>query len=285
MHREAVAVLLMGCLLGLSVRTSDTKAVEKKDGRPDIAAASDSAGQRPGKLQKRSYANYRLIDRNYITLLEASQVWRPATYTIHRPYYIPVYSVPNRYPIFYPPQPAYHNTGTPVDNPLYPPYRGPPYLPPQVPSSTAKPEDVGNRFGDDNERDDRPVWGVVNAGSMVGMPLSNNGQNENEPIPTRSPIPSAPLPPLQHEGTTNENAPPAAAAIARPQSTPSPQVGPSNCVWAIVTCCSASNPKDVSNTCFEQRGCPGPFWGSSPCESDFARGAIAAAMNYYSSGK
>lgn len=54
----------------------------------------------------------------------------------------------------------------------------------------------------------------------------------------------------------------------------------SRCVWAIVSCCSVGS-VDISYNCFEQLGCIGAFWGPSPCESEFARAAIAAALNYY----
>lgn len=56
--------------------------------------------------------------------------------------------------------------------------------------------------------------------------------------------------------------------------------GPSNCVWAVVSCCSAASTK-VAEACFEQRGCPGPFWDRSPCDSDFAKAAINTALEYY----
>lgn len=57
-------------------------------------------------------------------------------------------------------------------------------------------------------------------------------------------------------------------------------LGPSNCVWAVVSCCSTSS-INVPEACFEQRGCPGPFWDRSPCESDFAKAAINKALEYY----
>nr|CAI5821207.1 unnamed protein product [Callosobruchus analis] len=62
--------------------------------------------------------------------------------------------------------------------------------------------------------------------------------------------------------------------------TTSSRPGPSNCVWAVVSCCSVTT-NAVPESCFEQRGCPGPFWGASPCDSDFAKAAIEAALKYY----
>ncbi|XP_031338555.1 uncharacterized protein LOC116167347 [Photinus pyralis] len=55
---------------------------------------------------------------------------------------------------------------------------------------------------------------------------------------------------------------------------------PNSCVWAIISCCSAAT-NNVNYNCFEQLGCVGSFWGSSPCDSDFAHAAISNAMNYY----
>lgn len=56
--------------------------------------------------------------------------------------------------------------------------------------------------------------------------------------------------------------------------------GPSNCVWAVISCCSAAS-TNVAEACFAQRGCPGPFWDRSPCDSDFAKAAINKALEYY----
>lgn len=65
-----------------------------------------------------------------------------------------------------------------------------------------------------------------------------------------------------------------------PTSTTTIKEDPSNCVWAVVSCCSAVS-TNVAEACFEQRGCPGPFWDRSPCESDFAKAAINKALEYY----
>lgn len=70
-------------------------------------------------------------------------------------------------------------------------------------------------------------------------------------------------------------------ALATPTSTTQMNLSnPSNCAWAVVSCCSASS-TEVPESCFEARGCPGPFWDRSPCESDFAKAAIKRALEYY----
>ncbi|BFF90885.1 uncharacterized protein DMAD_09318 [Drosophila madeirensis] len=49
---------------------------------------------------------------------------------------------------------------------------------------------------------------------------------------------------------------------ATPRPTPSPKV--TNCVWAIVNCCS-KNSKKIRYNCFEEFGCSGAFWDINPC--------------------
>ncbi|KAJ8953770.1 hypothetical protein NQ318_015428 [Aromia moschata] len=226
---------------------------------------------------------------------ETFSMWKPAVYQLNRPYFIPVYGAPGKSPIYFPPQALNLNPGTPLDNPLpNRPFMGPGYLPPKEdtsPTSTEKSMNVTDRFDfDDDDDDDRPVWGASpTTSASVGV------------VPTRLPIASAApsmqqgFPPLVHDVVNDTNslalgessqessasssflpAPPSALSTPRPSPT-----GPSNCVWAIVTCCSASSNTAPVN-CFEQRGCPGPFWGSSPCESNYAKAAIEAALNYYS---
>lgn len=56
--------------------------------------------------------------------------------------------------------------------------------------------------------------------------------------------------------------------------------GPSRCVWAIVSCCTASSGQ-VDFGCFEELGCQGPFWDTNPCDSEVAKAAIANALNFY----
>lgn len=137
-------------------------------------------------------------------------------------------------------------------------------------------------------------------------------QPSNGNIPTRPPLPPGvnEIPPLVHDisktesaGTNHLSADSPVFEIPqesfnvikstrRPQMTSTTtttrptdtQSGPGNCVWAVVSCCSASS-TDVPENCFEQRGCPGPFWDRSPCDSDFAKSAIEKALEYYNQGR
>ncbi|XP_066149794.1 uncharacterized protein hdly isoform X3 [Euwallacea fornicatus] len=162
----------------------------------------------------------------------------------------------------------YTNPGVPVDNPgENKDYKAPNYLPPNE-------EMIANRFGD--YFNEAPIWGTSKP-FMVQMPLSGGQQKEysSSVIPTRRPEASAPPRPQLVHGATQGD--------ARQNSSPTPQPpsGPSNCVWAIVSCCSATSPTATPHNCFEQRGCPGPFWGNSPCSGEFAKAAIATALDYY----
>lgn len=217
------------------------------------------------------------------------QVFKPAPYAITRPYYIPVYGVAGGNLIFYPPQPLYINAGTPVDNPARPSYQGPSYLPP---GTTANP--LADRLGGFNEDDDAPIWGVVrpsqaNLGNFSFRFLTFKrcaksnfaaGNKEYAVVPTRPPSAAAPnRPPLLHALESNQEE--AKENRRASQNQPQSQAGPSNCVWAIVSCCSSADPNSPPQNCFEQRGCPGPFWGNSPCTSSFAKAALDAALSYY----
>ncbi|ENN74936.1 hypothetical protein YQE_08514, partial [Dendroctonus ponderosae] len=194
--------------------------------------------------------------------------FKPAPYALARPYYIPVYGVAGGNLIFYPPQPVYINAGTPVDNPARPSYQGPSYLPP---ATTQNP--LADRLGGFNEDDDAPIWGVV------GPSQANGGNKEYAVVPTRPPSAAPNRPPLLHGLDSNEEE---ATGNQRVSGSAQPQpAGPSNCVWAIVSCCSSADPNSPPQNCFEQRGCPGPFWGSSPCTSGFAKAALDAALSYY----
>lgn len=255
-------------------------------------------------------------------------MYKPAVYSLNRPYFIPVYGPAGQIPVFFPPQPYYNNVGIPPDNPMRP-FMGPTYLPPQ--HTTQKPPGtttmkLNNRFPDLDEDDEpRPIWGTVKPVRPQVRPQkpSQNGQGSGI-IPTRPPRPktTSEIPPLVHQVTDGkmplnaiDESKETDTAIenifggaedfrplpARPQtSRPSFQVppsrtttvpprtttarkdssAPSNCVWAVVSCCSAANNK-VAEECFAQRGCPGPFWGPSPCDSDFAKAAINKALEYY----
>ncbi|KAL1512875.1 hypothetical protein ABEB36_002386 [Hypothenemus hampei] len=246
---------------------------------------ADTIVPRTNPIRKRSYYPWAMTPTNSLSIYNAATLYRPAPYTISRPYYIPVYGYSSGHLIFYPPQPLYRNPGVPKDNPIIPPvspsfFQGPSYLPPE----DKKPDMTMNRFGgEDDDDNDRPIWGTS---GLVQMSLNGgSSQQDNPVIPTRPPADSddqRDFPSLMHEQTTKRNEP--EVAVTTQQSIAAQNAirrGPSNCVWAIISCCSAADPSSVPLNCFEQRGCPGPFWGSSPCQGDFARSAIQAATNYY----
>ncbi|XP_066149790.1 uncharacterized protein hdly isoform X2 [Euwallacea fornicatus] len=226
----------------------------------------DKGGSR---VRKRSYYPWAVpVAFNSISVYDAAKYFKPASHSISPPYYIPVYGAVGGSYIFYPPQQIYTNPGVPVDNPgENKDYKAPNYLPPNE-------EMIANRFGD--YFNEAPIWGTSKP-FMVQMPLSGGQQKEysSSVIPTRRPEASAPPRPQLVHGATQGD--------ARQNSSPTPQPpsGPSNCVWAIVSCCSATSPTATPHNCFEQRGCPGPFWGNSPCSGEFAKAAIATALDYY----
>lgn len=251
---------------------------------------------------KRSYYPWR--SNTYQTpQFDSISVWKPPVYQLSRPYYIPIFGAPGRIPIFFPPQPLLVNPGQPPKNPnsRYPTSTsGPPYLPPEKPKNgTTMP--INNRNFEYDE--DAPVWGV----EPPPPPPASDG-NSAGMVPTRAPPPSGPqtLPPLFHNvddnnggGGTNSLAmeEPSLSqqrtTTARPTTTTASAMGaavgpqrspisPGPCVWAIVSCCSAVS-NQIRYNCFEQRGCVGAFWDASPCDSEFAKAAIASALNYYNS--
>lgn len=267
-----------------------------------------------GSIKKRSHNPWFVPRFNSLSVYDAGKVFRPATRTIAPPYFIPVYGAAGHY-IFYPPQPLYTNPGIPVDNPDKIPFKGQSYLPP----TPNKEVSTNNRFGADD--DDAPIWGSIpnnketdqsvkttttNSGNQLdrGDPeapiwgftvpgtvhLSETDQFDSQPQqssvrPTRPPSAAIlpPRPPLVHDGNQPQSeisAPLPPQAVAEEAPGMLQQSSPSNCVWAIISCCSATSTTPSQN-CFEQRGCPGPFWGNSPCHSDFARTAIALAVEYY----
>lgn len=89
-----------------------------------------------------------------------------------------------------------------------------------------------------------------------------------------------PKPSFQVPAIRTTTVPPRTTAVPIRTTTRKESSGPSNCVWAVVSCCSATSTK-VAEACFEQRGCPGPFWDKSPCDSDYAKAAINTALQYY----
>lgn len=82
----------------------------------------------------------------------------------------------------------------------------------------------------------------------------------------------------------------AASVTTQTQSRPtttrppaSPQTEPaaiSQCVWAIVNCCSSRN-SDIRYSCFEQNGCYGAFWGLNPCAERNRENFVNLVADYY----
>ncbi|XP_056642186.1 uncharacterized protein LOC130448722 isoform X2 [Diorhabda sublineata] len=201
-------------------------------------------------------------------------IWRPPVYALNRPYFIPIYGPSGGIPIYFAPQP--------FGGQDKPPYMGPAYLPPkEQPESTQAPSvNVVDRFNYDDD-DDRPIWNKGSSNSISdsdkparppadnSIHLSAADENMMREIFKIRPTQSAQQPPRTIPTTTTSTPPPT-------QDPP----GPSNCVWAVVSCCSADT-NVYPERCFEQRGCPGPFWGGSPCDTEFAKAAVAAALKYY----
>ncbi|CAH0552471.1 unnamed protein product [Brassicogethes aeneus] len=257
-----------------------------------IALEESNSNQDNRTKRKRSF--YPWGNRAVTPQYESIAKWKTPTYQLGRPYYIPIYGAPGRIPMYYPPQPFLLNPGSPQDNTAFPrqhiylhpfnnnnnqgskkDFKGPPYLPPEK-----KPTMPDNRFGED---DDLPIWG--------GNSVETDKVTTPRPAairPTRLPKPKVEptLPPLSHKDGSSSSSGTNQLAVDEPSLSPGagirqePQAGPSNCVWAIVNCCSVKTGRFV-DSCFEQRGCPGPFWGKSPCEGDFARAALESALGYY----
>lgn len=205
-------------------------------------------------------------------IFTSMSVWRPPVYALSRPYFIPIYGSSGRIPIYFAPQP--------LGGQDKPPFIGPGYLPPKEQPETQSPSvNVKDRFYYDDD-DDRPVWnkGSDNSISESDKParppadnsvhLSAADENTMREIFKIRPTQPTPQPPRARTTTTTTT------------SAPSTTQGPSNCVWAVVSCCSAET-NVYPERCFEQRGCPGPFWSGSPCDTEFAKAAVAAALKYY----
>lgn len=229
-------------------------------------------------------------DFYYTPPLSSYSIFKPHTYTIQKPYYIPVWGAPGKVPFYFPPQPLSLNPGYPKDNPSesYFPSQG--YLPP------AKPH-VEDRFMDID--DDAPIWDAESLEVVTQTPPASTTQQAVPTRRTRKPGRKPTFPPLIHNEIGKNDTfmnlavqvlsqvatmPPSTttAAPVTTTTTVRPEVGLSTCVWAIISCCAASS-AEVSYACFEQVGCTGSFWDSSPCDSEFARAAIDSAMKYYGS--
>ncbi|XP_061399067.1 uncharacterized protein LOC133334757 [Musca vetustissima] len=73
--------------------------------------------------------------------------------------------------------------------------------------------------------------------------------------------------------TTTVAPPPASNARAEP-------TGVSQCVWAIVNCCSSRN-SEIRYSCFEQNGCYGAFWGLNPCAEPLRDNFVSFVADFY----
>lgn len=121
-------------------------------------------------------------------------------------------------------------------------------------------------------------------GTSSGAPNRNdNAFNNNVPPLSNSISNSNPMRPNQISGgNTQFTRPPlrtTTTTTPRP-TTASNSKRPTRCVWAIVSCCTASSGQ-VNFDCFEELGCQGPFWDTNPCDSEVARAAIANALKFY----
>ncbi|XP_073815977.1 hadley [Musca autumnalis] len=67
---------------------------------------------------------------------------------------------------------------------------------------------------------------------------------------------------------------------APPAAAPAEPAGISQCVWAIVNCCSNRN-SEIRYSCFEQNGCFGAFWGLNPCAEPLRDNFVSFVADYY----
>lgn len=277
--KDVVPDLQVGCGDGAFVeRTTQTSNTESK--LLKALARKERRKRETNERKSRSYFSYIVQTPSSLSY---STVFKPQPFKIERTYFIPIWGSPGRFPIYFPPQPL--NPGYPLDNPP----RKPSTKPPTKETTTLSPvPELGDRFGEDMG----PVWD-----SRPARP------EENDIVPTRRPstktstfpplihesnptsAPALNLPPLLEARPPQPSVPPMVQSSPRstrpPTTTAAPPIQPTNqCVWAIVNCCSAGS-RDVSGSCFERLGCPGPFWDRSPCESQFAKRAIQYALNYY----
>uniref|UniRef100_A0A1A9V4Z2 Uncharacterized protein n=1 Tax=Glossina austeni TaxID=7395 RepID=A0A1A9V4Z2_GLOAU len=71
--------------------------------------------------------------------------------------------------------------------------------------------------------------------------------------------------------------------LVPPSAAPSPTLGNrgiSQCVWAIVNCCSNGD-SEIRYSCFEQNGCYGAFWDLNPCAETVRDNIITYVADYY----
>lgn len=295
---------------GLAEATDRPSSVRNVSGR---TKRSEGAETGENARERRSYFPW----SNLILRAPSYQVGRPYVIPIWgAPGRIPIYFPPQQILLNpgYPPANPFN-----INNAYLPPQQQPrpqqPYPPPQPQNprpANGGDEGIGDKFGDI-----LPVWDEVqvteapefaaprptrrrrpNTQTSTHPPLVHDVGNKannlspvypqesqsfatttrppfNNFVPAQTRPPFTSRPPLFDVPAIRPTRPPPPPAPAAPQQRPS------NCVWAIIQCCSGTSTA-YSSQCFEERNCPGFFFDSSPCESDFAKAAIATASQYYS---
>lgn len=237
--------------------------------------------------------------------------------------FIPLWGNPSRIPIFFPQKPIIFNPGYPSGNRPSQPF------PPTKPEGTTDtpPTDgfgipeLPNRFGDPNNPEYGPVWGVVDdddttgggSGSATQRPTTTTTRR---PATTRRPMrPITPVieedPPLFHRPSHGErgehNVPsvnnPASGSNASPPTletsvppseeelqevfTRRPVSSTPRATRELNRCvwsiisCCSPTDSNIRYNCFENLGCPGAFWDGNPCSKDVIQAALNAANAFY----
>ncbi|XP_034485467.1 uncharacterized protein LOC117790228 isoform X2 [Drosophila innubila] len=113
----------------------------------------------------------------------------------------------------------------------------------------------------------QPIWGE----STTRRPSGVSIQTTSAPsIATRRPLTTTTQPPRRETVTSAPG-----GGITTPKV--------SNCVWAIVNCCTDGSTQ-IRYSCFEEFGCHGAFWGINPCADNVRDNAIASLTRSFSSG-
>ncbi|KAL9900016.1 hadley isoform 1-T10 [Glossina fuscipes fuscipes] len=87
-----------------------------------------------------------------------------------------------------------------------------------------------------------------------------------------------PMGPAGNAPRTTTMRPPALPSVAPPPA--QGNRGISQCVWAIVNCCSTGD-SEIRYSCFEQNGCYGAFWDLNPCAESVRDNIITYVADYY----
>ncbi|XP_001358614.4 uncharacterized protein hdly isoform X2 [Drosophila pseudoobscura] len=124
--------------------------------------------------------------------------------------------------------------------------------PNEISGSSGSSSASGSDRGRDNISNSPPavnnqVWGPISNSRPVSRPSWSQTQTTSRPWDS-PPVTAAP-----------------SWSRPTPRATPSPKV--TNCVWAIVNCCSKGS-KKIRYNCFEEFGCSGAFWGINPCADE-----------------